>query len=196
MHALVLQTNSSKVLRAARDAGAYSQVSFPRGTVEMQDQQPEPAPGDISDAEGYQHPGMIPGQDGGGADQADWREYEYLGGLYTFYLDLVVKGAGGYFVIVGGILTLVLTNVQEEPIVVLALLVPVLMSVLLALASRTALPKIRELRAGINEIGERLHVTVKPHVEILESSIRGSFVLLLIAAGFLAVLFAWIIAAA
>jgi hypothetical protein len=62
--------------------------------------------------------------EGGIHDQQAWREYEYLGGLYRFYLDLVVKTAGGYFVIVGGILTLVLANVNEEPVVVVALLVP------------------------------------------------------------------------
>jgi len=59
----------------------------------------------------------------------DWREYELLHTLHRFYLELAVRVAGGYFLIVGGVLTLVLANSAGEPIVIAALVVPLAMSV-------------------------------------------------------------------
>ena len=44
---------------------------------------------------GYGTSGSIDGQD-------RWREYVLLVDLYKFYLGLIIQGAGGYFVIVGG----------------------------------------------------------------------------------------------
>jgi hypothetical protein len=68
------------------------------------------------------------------------------------------------------------------------------MSILLAVAALRARPQVHELSVGINALGERLDVTIKPHVEILEWSISGSSLVLLIAAALLAVLFVWIAA--
>jgi hypothetical protein len=43
-----------------------------------------------------------------------------------------------------------------------------------------ARPRVRELEVGINELGDPLQVTVKPHMEILEWSVNGSSAQLLI----------------
>jgi len=121
-----------------------------------------------------------------------WLEYEFLGELYRFYLDLMVKTVGAYFAIVGAIVTLVLANVKGQPIIAVALVVPIAMSLLLALAGLLIRSKVRELRDALEELGASLSVTVKPHVEILDWGVRGSSLLLLIASALLAALFLWL----
>jgi hypothetical protein len=79
-----------------------------------------------------------------------WREYSSLGVQYMFYLELVVRALGAYFVIVGGLLTLVLANAHETPLVLTALAIPILMSLLLAFASLRAVPKTCELEVAMN----------------------------------------------
>jgi hypothetical protein len=127
-------------------------------------------------------------------DSHAWRQFEHLSGLYTYYLDLVVKGTGGYFLVVGGVLTLVLANVRNEPILVVALSVPILMSVLLAIAAWKATDKARELHHAISVVAAASRTQLQPHVEILVWLVRWSAPLLLIAAGLLAGLLGWLVA--
>jgi hypothetical protein len=125
--------------------------------------------------------------------QGAWREYDHLSGLYTFYLALVVKAFGGYSVIVGGVLTLVLSNVRDEPVLVVALLVPILLSVLLAVAARLATHKVGELEDAIVKVAGRSRVERTPHIEILEWLVTWSWRLLAVAAVLLAGLLTWLV---
>jgi hypothetical protein len=122
----------------------------------------------------------------------DKRRPVFLGELYRFYLDLMVKTVGAYFAIVGGIVTLVLANVKAQPIIAIALVVPIAMSLLLALAGWRIRSKVRELRDALDKLGESLTVTVKPHVEILDWGVSWSSLLLLIASALLAALLWWL----
>ena len=126
----------------------------------------------------------------------DWREYELLHTLHRFYLELAVKVAGGYFLIVGGVLTLVLANSRGEPIVIAALVVPLAMSVALVVVSVRVRDRIAELRTRVQELGRTLGVEVAPHVEILEWAISGAAILLSLACLFLAGLGGWWVFAA
>jgi hypothetical protein len=88
-------------------------------------------------------------------DEAAWQEYVVLIELYRFYLDLFVRAMGAYFVVSGGVVTLVLANAREEPIVGVALGIPILMSLLLSLAAWLARPRIDELHDGMRALGYR-----------------------------------------
>jgi hypothetical protein len=122
----------------------------------------------------------------------EWREYQQLVDLYQFYLDLVVKTVAAYFVIVGAILTVVLANVDSEPIIVISLVVPVLLSLLLAIGARRAKPQVTELRQGMDELGAALRVRVTPHIQILDQAVGGLGFVMLCATLVLIALFAWL----
>jgi hypothetical protein len=122
-------------------------------------------------------------------DSNAWREYELLVDLYKFYLGLVVQTASAYFVIVGGILTLVLANVDDQPIVAWSLAVPVLLSLLGATAGFVARPKVEQLFSAVRQLGDELSVTLPPHIEILRWAAQGSFWMLSLATVLLAILF-------
>jgi hypothetical protein len=121
-----------------------------------------------------------------------WREYDLLVGLYRYYLELSVRVAGGYFLIVGGVLTLVLANSHDEPIVIAALAAPLALTFVLLLVARKVRPRVGELRDGIEQLGESIGVIVLPHVEILDWAISSSAVLLSVALLFLTGLAAWL----
>jgi hypothetical protein len=121
-----------------------------------------------------------------------WREYELLVDLYKFYLGLIIQGTGGYFVIVGGILTLVLANVRDQPMIAFALVVPILLSVLLAIANWAARRQVSELSVATQELVGELEVMLGPHTQILGWAVAWSFWLLVVAAGLLIVLLIWL----
>ena len=122
-------------------------------------------------------------------DSNAWREYELLVDLYKFYLGLVVQAAGAYFVIVGGILTLVLANVDDQPVVAWSLVVPVLLSILAATAGFVAKPKVEQLFDAVRQLGDKLSVTLPPHIEILIWAANGSFWMPSLVTVLLAILF-------
>jgi hypothetical protein len=152
--------------------------------------------GDLAGVRAEEDPEPRLSPDGAASERQSWQEYEYLGDLYKFYLDLLIKAVVAFFAIVGGVLTLVLANVNEKPIVVVALVVPFVMSVLMALAAWKARPKVKELRIGINRLGRSLDVAVEPHVEILDWAVSWFSLLSVTAAGLLAALLSWLIATA
>jgi hypothetical protein len=121
-------------------------------------------------------------------DRNAWREYELLVDLYKFYLGLVVQAAGAYFLIVGGILTLVLANVGDHSVVAIALVVPILLSLLGAVAGFAARPKVEQLGVAVRSLGDRFEVTLRPHVEILKWLATGFLALLSLATVLLAIL--------
>jgi hypothetical protein len=51
---------------------------------------------------------------------------------------------------------------------------------------------VKELRGGLDRLGESVRATVRPHVEILDRAVSGSALLLLIASALLAGLLWWL----
>ena len=127
-------------------------------------------------------------------ESMQWAEYELLVDLYKFYLDLVLKVLAVYFAILGAIITFVLANATKEHVVAYALLIPLFMSLLLAFAAWRGRPLVDETRDAVAQIGRKMHVTLAPHVEILEWIVGGLLPLVILAALLLAGMFALLLA--
>jgi len=105
----------------------------------------------------------------------DWDQYQQLVDIYRFYLDLAVKVSTGFWVIAGGVLTLVLSN-QDDDFMVWALSIPILLAAGLVLALALGDRKARDLRDGVRRLAERLDLVQRVHAEILVWTLRGLFV--------------------
>ena len=97
---------------------------------------------------------------------SDWEQYEQLVGLYRFYLELAVKTSTGFWLIAGGVLTLVLAN-SDQALIGWALLIPIIMGLGLVVAMMRGRPKAIELRDAIKELSTTLELNQRTHAEIL-----------------------------
>ena len=73
-----------------------------------------------------------------------------------------------------------------------ALVVPILLSVLLAIANRAARRQVCELRVATQELVSELQVVLGPHTQILGWAVAWSFWLLVVAAVLLIALLIWL----
>lgn len=112
---------------------------------------------------------------------SQWQQYEHLVDLYRYYLDLAVKGTAAYWVVVGGVLTLVLANSQESE-VLWALSIPILMSIGLLTALLVGRSKAQELARSIESLADNLDLEQRTHAELLVWTVHGLIGITIVAA--------------
>ena len=100
----------------------------------------------------------------------DWREYEQLSGLYTFYLKLIVNTGTFSFAITGGIVSYILKEDPTTPGDV-ALVLPVLLCFGLSVTFWRSRQPAAQLAMTLNEIRDALGIRLAPHVYILQHAI-------------------------
>ena len=93
-------------------------------------------------------------------------------GFYRFYLELAVKTSTAFWLITGGVLTLVLAN-SEQRHMIWALLIPIVMSIGLISALLRGRPMAIELSDAISDLSIELHVRQRVHAEILVWTVQG-----------------------
>ena len=118
-----------------------------------------------------------------------WREYDQLVELYKFYLNLLLSGVGAFYLVTGAIATFTLANEAKDDRVAWAVVFPLLMSAMFALAMSQALPKARELHHRIGELGQQLGVGLTPQVDMLLWLVRGVGVLMIVTMAGLGLMF-------
>jgi len=107
-----------------------------------------------------------------GDSPSDWEQYEQLVGLYRYYLELAVKTAAAFWIIAGGVLTLVLANSEADEIR-WALSVPILMSIGVVAALLVGKPKAIELAHSIERLATKLDLEQRTHAELLVWTLWG-----------------------
>jgi hypothetical protein len=101
-----------------------------------------------------------------------WEQYEQLVGFYRFYLELAVKTSTAFWLITGGVLTLVLANSDQDH-VIWALSIPIVMSIGLISALLKGRPMAIELSDSIRDLSIELRVRQRVHAEILVWTVQG-----------------------
>ena len=119
----------------------------------------------------------------------EWEQYQQLVDLFRFYLELTVKTVIGFWLVTGGILTLVLANSDRSDIT-WALSIPILMSVGLAAALAFGLPKAIQLERSTRGLAEQLELDQRTHVEILVWTGSGLLFLAIVVA--LGMMWLWV----
>jgi hypothetical protein len=111
-----------------------------------------------------------------------WRQYDQLVDLYRYYLELVLKTASAFWLIVGGILAFAFAN-SDQPDARWALVVPVVMSVSLLVMTLWVRPMSRELCDAIEELADELGVRQRVHAVLLVRTVSAIIGLLILVAG-------------
>jgi hypothetical protein len=78
--------------------------------------------------------------------------------------------------------------VGDHSIVAISLVVPILLSLLGAVAGLEARPRVEQLGCAVRSLGDRFDVTLRPHIEILKWAATGFIGLLSLATVLLAIL--------
>ncbi len=117
-----------------------------------------------------------------------WRQYNLLSGLYTFYLDLIIKANLFLYGITGGIVTIVFANSHVKGIR-WSLLLPFLFCVAFVLISFRGAKEAKEFRNEIFRIRDILNIRLAPHVDILVLTLLATGIIYIIVAIGIAVFF-------
>jgi uncharacterized membrane protein YbhN (UPF0104 family) len=99
---------------------------------------------------------------------SEWDQFKELIDLHKFYFDQILKGAAFSFAIVGGISSYILTNNIRDPrTLVIALMVPALLSLGTCFVGAVGSIKVRELGNQVRASQKKLGLTWRAHAEIL-----------------------------
>ncbi len=110
-------------------------------------------------------------------------EFRVLIELYKFYLDIVLKSVTFVLGIVGAVLAYLLKEAKTH-LSTYGLFVPSILCLGMGGAFLLSLKKAKELSVAIDDLYYKLDLVLKPHTEVLESSLF-SFGILLIGLGFI-----------
>jgi hypothetical protein len=110
-----------------------------------------------------------------------WRQYNMYVDLYKFYLELVFKGNVFFYLITGGILTFYFTH-REDSLIKYSLLLPVVMSIALGLASIFGAKLLGGMKKELLNLKTQLGLDTYPSIRILQVLLKGFGVMFLIVA--------------
>ncbi len=132
----------------------------------------------------------MPGDDSQMPDlQGLWREYDQHVELYKFYMNMLLRSIGAFYLVTGAIATFALANEAKDERLAWAVAFPMLMSGMFGLAAIRALPKARELARRVADLGQQLQLGLTPQVDLLVWLVSGLALLMSVTLAGLTVMF-------
>jgi hypothetical protein len=96
-----------------------------------------------------------------------WTQYEKLIDLHKFYFENIIRAETLYLGVEGAILTYIIGAKFDEKLIPIVLIFPLLLSIGALIISAIGMLQTRDLSSTVNRLQEELHISWRPHVEVL-----------------------------